>query len=358
MKFLRFMQKSFLMVLVCLFIQPVFATELSCGGFILKLLDDSGSFSIGYQDSDGKIVDFFTSHDEYTSTFFAVKKGKNIYKLNRDSSVDFSTYSTENSIGLKYEVDKDLQVYVDFSFCPEFDGSTQSVIRVDVTLHNLSTKTQSVMLKGVFDTCLGEFLENHFSTAVNQYVSNEQYYKSMSVEKWIRSSNGKYSVQFLLDGAGITVPSNVLIANKDIVCNSSWLPSAKVGRSFNSVLSYNNSALSVHWNPMLVSPSTKSSVSFYISCSSSGVTPSDANFLGENVQNSALNANDEVVYKDEYGVTYTIGTLQEAQLDPKYIEDLLNRIRWLEAEPEKVDRNELLQLNAELDAILEKIRQL
>ena len=42
----------------------------------------------------------------------------------------------------------------------------------------------------------------------------------------------------------------------------------------------------------------------------------------------------------------------------KYIEDLLNRIRWLEAEPEKVDRNELLQLNAELDAILEKIRQL
>ena len=38
--------------------------------------------------------------------------------------------------------------------------------------------------------------------------------------------------------------------------------------------------------------------------------------------------------------------------------DLLNRIRMLEEDPANVDRNELLRLNAELDAILEKVRRL
>ena len=48
----------------------------------------------------------------------------------------------------------------------------------------------------------------------------------------------------------------------------------------------------------------------------------------------------------------------DTMLNRRYIEDLLNRIRKLEEDPEHIDRNELLRLNAELDAILEKIRRL
>ena len=354
------MKKIFLLLVIFLFvfIQPIFSDEISCGGFVLKTLEDSGAFSIAYQENNGKQKDFFISHDEFSTTYFSAKIGNVIYKLNRESSVDFSTYRTENSIGVNYQIGKDIYIYVDLSFAPEFDGVNQSAVKVEVTVQNLSSKSQSVALKGIFDTHLGENSGPHFSTAINPYITSELDFYSMEKDKWIRSSNGRYSIQFLLDGTGITKPSNVVLSNKDVLCNSAWTPVAKPGRSFNSVFSYNNSALAVQWNPMVVSPATKSSVCFYITCSNSGVAPANSDFLGKEIKTSALNVNDEVVYQDEYGTTYTMGALEEAQLDPKYIEDLLNRIRWLEAEPDNVDRNELLQLNAELDAILEKIRQL
>ena len=332
--------------------------ELVQGSFVLELMEDSGTFSLAYQGSDGKKTEFFASHDEFSSTFFAAKIKNTIYKLGRDSSVKFSIYEENGSAGIKYEIGKDIEIFADFSFCPEFDGATKGAIKVEVSVHNLSVEAKTVSLKGVFDTCLGENSGNHFATARMPFIDKEVGFRSMYNDKWIRSSNGKQALQFLFAGAGITVPQNVSLANKDVIGGVQWFPQAKEGRSFNSVFSYNNSAVSVLWNPMTVSPMTKSSICFYISYSTAGVLPPDSAFLGDKPIHSSLNENDEVVYKDEYGVTYTVGALSDSQLDPKYIEDLLNRIRWLEAEPENVDRNEILQLNAELDAILEKIRRL
>ena len=86
--------------------------------------------------------------------------------------------------------------------------------------------------------------------------------------------------------------------------------------------------------------------------------PPTASFLGPKQCASSLTAGDEILYTDEYGVVYTVGDLSDNMLNMQYINDLLNRIRKLEEDPDHVDRNELLRLNAELDAVLEKVRRL
>ena len=63
-------------------------------------------------------------------------------------------------------------------------------------------------------------------------------------------------------------------------------------------------------------------------------------------------------YVDSYGVTYTVGTYSDAQLDPEYIANLLNRVHSLEIESDGSNRDEIKKLNAELEAILKKIKRL
>jgi hypothetical protein len=56
-------------------------------------------------------------------------------------------------------------------------------------------------------------------------------------------------------------------------------------------------------------------------------------------------------------VDYDIKSLSKVQLTAEYIRDLLNEIVNLENSGTSVNRTELLQLNAELDAILSVLRQ-
>ena len=49
--------------------------------------------------------------------------------------------------------------------------------------------------------------------------------------------------------------------------------------------------------------------------------------------------------------------MSKEQLTPEYIQALLDRIAALEEDSPTLNRQELLQLNAELDAILNYLRQ-
>lgn len=360
--------KTYMVVRRFIFMIPVFMLFSSAllsadnierhqGNFVLKLIEDSGAFSLGYQPESGSYKDFFSSYDAYASTYLEVKIGSSIYRLNRNSSVQFSMYEEAKNIGFSYYTGKDVDIQLNFSFCPGFDGVTQGAVKVEITVFNNSAVQQQVSLKGVFDTILGENSGIHFLTSRRPFVDTEISFNSMDLDKWIRSSDGNVSVQFLLNGTGITVPQTVVVANKDMLDNAAWEPVVKPGRSFNSVFSYNNSAVCILWAPVSLTPMTKSTISFYLSYAANGQVPPDTRFLGAEETISSLNENNEIVYQDENGVTYTVGALTAAQLDPKYIEDLLNRIRRLEDDPEHIDRIEILRLNAELDAILEKIRR-
>ena len=55
---------------------------------------------------------------------------------------------------------------------------------------------------------------------------------------------------------------------------------------------------------------------------------------------------------------FDIETIGAEKLNYQYIQSLIDRINSLEGDDQNLDRNELLRLNAELDAILEKLRQM
>lgn len=338
----------------------VFATTLErrLGDFVLQVSDDGGAFNLKHAPEDAASVNFFVEHNDFGSTFFSVLINDTIYQLRRGSVSSMRLLEEEGSLGLRYNIRDKLNANVVFSFVPQFSGLDDGVVKVEVTLENISSETQSVALKGIFDTFLGENSGIHFVTPRFPYVSAEESFTDMIDLEWVRSSNGNVSVQFLFDGNGISRPKMVALANKDLVIGDSWLPSIKSGRTFNSVFSYNNSAVCAIWDTMPLSPSTTSSITFYISFASRAKIPPTASFLGERESYYALNVEDEFIHADDSGVIYTIGDITDDMLNRRYIDDLLKRIRKLEENPENIDRKELLWLNAELDSILEKVRRL
>ena len=281
-----------------------------------------------------------------------------VYQLRRGSISSIRLVEQNQGASLVYKVRDKLNVGVNFTAISDFSETGVGAVKVEVELENISSTTLSVALKGIFDTVLGENSGVHFVTARYPYVSAEESFLDMEQLQWVRSSNGNESIQFLFDGNGISSPKMVVLANKDVVTSDSWMPIVKSGRTFNSVFSYNNSAIFALWETISLTPFTKGSVTFYITLASRAKIPPTASFLGAKQDASSLTADDKILYTDEYGVVYTIGDLSDNMLNMQYINDLLNRIRKLEEDPAHIDRNELLRLNAELDAILEKVRRL
>ncbi|MCR4734922.1 MAG: hypothetical protein K5829_07965 [Treponema sp.] len=86
-------------------------------------------------------------------------------------------------------------------------------------------------------------------------------------------------------------------------------------------------------------------------------------FKAPPVEVEVLKAKEEVpeyeqnIYNPRSDVPFEVETPSKSQLSDEYIQNLLNRIAALEESGEAVNRSELLQLNAELDAILEALRQ-
>ena len=349
-------------LLVVLFMTATIAAttlEKQVGDFLLQVSDDGGAFNIKYNPpSSSNATNFFVSHDDFASTYFSVMLDDVIYRLRRSSVSTIRLLEEEHGAGLRLGIKDKLNVNMIFSFAPQFSGDGQGAVKVEIVMENISAETRKVALKGVFDTLLGENSGVHFVTARFPYVSTESSFLDMADLQWVRSSNGNESVQFLFDGNGITSPRMVALANKDLLTGDIWTPVIKDGRTFNSVFSYNNSAVCALWEPMILTPSTSGTITFYITFASRAKIPPTAQFLGAKGSLVSGVDYDKITYSDASGVVYTVGDLTDTMLNRRYIEDLLNRIRKLEEDPEHIDRNELLRLNAELDAILEKIRRL
>jgi len=158
-------------------------------------------------------------------------------------------------------------------------SSVADVLRVSAYLVNLGKKKQKFSFKGIFDTVLGEPSGSHFMTATKDFIDKELQFDSMDGEKWIRSSNGETSIQFLLKGKGIMPTHEVTLSNKDTLAKNSWVPSVKQDRSFNSVLSYNNSALCINWPEIELEKHDSKVITFYISVGTDSELPAGDEFL-------------------------------------------------------------------------------
>ena len=77
---------------------------------------------------------------------------------------------------------------------------------------------------------------------------------------------------------------------------------------------------------------------------------------GEEIVPMEKDVDDESLSKKP-SVPFNVDTIGPEKLDPSYVQALLDKINSLESDASSVDREEILQLNAELDAIMNKLRQ-
>ena len=322
---------------------------------------------------------------------------------------------------MAYLISGEAQIVVDFSFLPSIATSSRvDMLRVTVYTINLGKHTQSFAIKGVFDTVLGENTDAHFSTAAKSRINSEMQLFDLSDDLWIRSSNGNTSLQMLLCGKGINSPSYVTLANKDALALPMWVPQVQDTKSFSSVISYNNSAVGLNWKTAYIDPNRTSVITFYISVGIGGNEPAGKNFLASLAEGkTALSAKippafqttnvapdpaqispDEIqtVYhenmpavpegpvqtikdtplevqdvSDTEGPVQVLASVEEEkeelpettaaavtkeQLDPEYIQKLLDHIAALEEDGSGVNDNEIQYLNEELDSILKVLNSM
>ena len=240
----------------------------------------TGSFGLYAINEKGNAIPLLVNYDSFNSTFLAVKIGRKVYRLNRENGVKCEARRTPYGAQMAYTIPNQAQVVIDFSFLPSIATSSRvDMLRVTVYTINLGKHTQSFTSKAVFDTTLGENSFTHFSTAVRSRIDSEMQFLTMADELWVRSASEKASMQFLLHGKGITPPQSVTLSSKDNLSGVAWIPMAQEHKSFNSVISYNNSALCINWKPAFLDPYKADINTFYISIGTDGEEPAGKNFL-------------------------------------------------------------------------------
>ena len=198
-------------------------------------------------------------------------------------------------------------------------------------------------------------------------------------------------MQLFFTGAEATAPELLALANYTTLEKNTWEPDMLSYRAFDTVLSYNDSGVCAIWKPMKLAPSESGKVIFYLALAADGRSPTGEKFAyskeysqqlveeiekekSEGVELITANPSVETLTEtsglgpqiiNENGTTsanpptvdFYIKNMSKEHLTPEYIQSLLDRIAALEEDSPSLNRQELLQLNTELDAILLYLRQ-
>lgn len=357
------MKKKILLMLFLAFLTSVlFADDivLENGNIKIVLHEYSGSISL-YSKSKktGKFISLIDNTNYSVNSGFYLKIDDVFRKLERSYGVDISIGYIANGISVSYNIKKQALVEVYFTTFTSNLNTVADCIKVDVAVKNLTGERHNYAVKAVFDTLLGEASGNHFFTARINPLNTEQIFESMNSQKYVATTNGYDTVGFLFYGNNMSNPEYVAVANRNTLLKKEWIPNISQDKVFDSIDTFNNSAMSVIWRTAELSSLGKSNVTFFISTSTEKKAfPLEKSFPSEVLTVPYTQEEDTSTYTDSYGTTYTVGVYTEEQLDPEYIADLLNRIHTLEINADGSNRDEIKKLNAELDAIMQKIKRL
>lgn len=365
-----------------------------------------GTFAISVLNEDEKAVNVMSSSNEYTTSSFYLQAGRKIFKLCDDSSVDAAAKKTENGIRLRYTIDRNAVVIIDFECFSSKEGYAQDSVKITGAVISIAKKKTDFSLKLVLDTVLGETDRHHFYNSENLPVKSEVIYYSMEEEKYFTSRNSKAAMQMIFAGAEASPVQSVILANFTTLDTKKWEPDMTNTRSFDTVLSYNNSAVGVFWPKASLEPDQEKDYIFYISMATGDQVPGGADFIlapeeaeevlegaeeeeegqvsEEEVQNiqavkeeakpaqkpavekpvtekpaaekpaviEPVKAPEETAAEEKPQTVAGPATIGNDKLSYEYIQQLLDRIEKLEEGDPDLNKAEINALNAELDAIL------
>lgn len=238
--------------------------ETQVGNIKILLKAPLGSFQFYAVNKDNVSVPVLASYDDSTSSFFSILAGKTEYRLVDNAGVVIGTRKSKNGAQIVYVVPGVARLFVKFDAMKTIPSGNENVLKVTATLKNRGKRTEEFALKNVLDTVFGEQKGPHFSTAEEISINSETQLRKIGNMKWIKSENAKTGIQILLSGADITSPEVVTFSNKDFLELSSWIPQVVRARSFNSIISYNNSAVCLNWEKTTLPPDAEITYTYYI----------------------------------------------------------------------------------------------
>ena len=319
----------------------------SSGCVKLVLRGESGTFQIYALGEKGKETAVFSGADAFTSTYFSLFTGKKEYRLSASRGTATGAARYSDGAALVYKIHKIADVTVDFSFVKSPGSAFDNIVKVRASVVNTGKESNTFALKGVFDTVLGEKTQKHFSTANIQSINSETQFRDMSASRWILSQDSQASVQFLLYGAATTKIEEATLGNKDVLSLPMRHPLFVPSRSFDSMTSYNNSALALEWSEAEIESGAEASFVFYIALSADGSVP-DGNAYIASFDKPLASDNAKTQVSD-------VRSVPEWKLNKAYVASLLQKIYALS--DYDADAGELAELNAELDMILAQLRR-
>ena len=362
------------------------------GNIKLYLNGKLGTYNISVLDDKAVAYNVLETYDECTSSFFSLLIGTKEYKLSDKTGISVAARSTENGGQLLYSVQKLANVIVDFSCIKSEAQKAEDIVQVTVSVQNITKRLEAYGIKAVLDTVLGERFSAHFYDK-EKLINYELQVKNFDDLKSISSRNSKAAMEVLFACADASLPEVFSLANKDVFTLSGWIPPCGDGKPFDSVFSYNNSAVGLNWLPVKVNPEESFSVKFYIALSTDGRPSPGEEFVklyekkqeelkeaerleqestaeNNNVYKNIVSSESESVKKvpkpsvqmekktqnSSLPEEKSLKPVSKSQLDPVYIQKLIDKIEKLDPNS-TLERSEFLLLNDELDSIIEALEK-
>ena len=320
-------------------------------------------------DKNDKIIRYIpvmSTVDEYVLSGFHLNVDGKSYKLNDAFPVRCVAREMDDGCEIFYLIPNVAVVSVKFE-CFSSDNRAQKadMVRISSKVKNIKEGKGEFALKLILDTVLGETDGHHFYVKNKTAIENETIHRRFSHDSWFLSKNENASMQILLHGKDISPINFVAFANYSTLNTSDWEPIMYDQKTFNTIDSYNNTALCINWIPKTMENGSSFEEVFYLAFADKDVTPNGMAYIGPLSVEDMMQVDDDLEYVQKMEadddidsqVDYDIKSLRKIQLTTEYIRDLINEIVNLENSDTAVNRTELLQLNAELDAILSVLRQ-
>lgn len=372
------------------------AIPVNSGIIHLRYKNRLGSFNICVMNKKEKLIPVLATANEYTSSAFYLKYGEKIIKLIADKNITSGYTKNNDGLRITYSVAGCADVLVEMKCFSSMPGKENDMVKVTAKVTNKSAKRTEMGLKAVLDTVLGEIDTYHFYTKNSIPIKSETIYRTMKNEQWFISRNLNASMQIFFDGADTTAPDVVALGNLATFDKNEWIPNMYSYRDFDSVFAYNNSAVEVVWPCARLNPNESLTYVFYMAFATDGENPTGEKYLFpepekteapaavqaeapapaetvltrkiesyrseaqektpvQNPRKPSVSANNKTAAPAPKKAPALSESLSDQQLTLGYVENLLDRIIALEENDANLNHAEILQLNAELDAILETL---
>ena len=294
---------------------------------------------------------------EYGQTnYLSIFVGAKEYRLNKNGHCSYNYDVSANSIKetlLVKNVAEVVAVYELGKYAPK--DQVTNCVRVNVTVKNLSDKKTSLALKAVYNLCLGENRQAHYSTATKKAIGSEHVLVPSKEDGWIISSDGQNAVEFVLYGKGVTSPKKAAMANKDVIDLATPITLFTPGNTFNSILSYNDSSLALFWDPVELEKDKTATYSYIVNFSDSDFQNSGKEIFEDEPRPQADGAIAQPgIPEDQLGVT--VESIDPAKLNMEYVQQLINHINSLERSDPGLNAAKIQQLQTEVDEVLQVLR--